>query len=102
MVAGRAYATKRRGGTAFENEFGREYRRACGMVYALEFLGRRSACLDVQQMVVQMLDVEGIRDTRQPLRTFRMAVRNFMAVKYRVINQRCCHVQSLPRSRSRK
>jgi len=46
-----------------------------------------------------MLDVEGIRDTRQSLRAFRMAFRNFVAVKYRVIDQRCCHVQSLPRNR---
>jgi pyruvate/oxaloacetate carboxyltransferase len=44
--------------------------------------------------------VQGIRDARQSLRAFRMAIGDFMTVKYRVIEQRCCHVQSLARNRS--
>ena len=99
MVTGRAYATESRCGTAFEDEFGCEHRRASGMaggrqgiraqprvrievheafagctrfehfeilrlMHAFEFRGCRGACLDVQEVVVEMLDVKGIRDTR--------------------------------------
>jgi hypothetical protein len=47
-----------------------------------------------------MLRMKCIRDARQSLRAFRMAVGNFVAVKYRVKKQRCCHVQSLAGNRS--
>jgi hypothetical protein len=50
----------------------------------------------MQQVVVKTLRVKGIGDTRQSLRAFRMAIRDFVTVKYRVIEQRCCHVESLP------
>ena len=71
-------------------------------MHALEFLLRRGACLDVHKVVVETLRVKGIRDTRQSLRAFRMAIRDFMAVKYRVIEQRCRHVQSSAGNRSRE
>ena len=69
-------------------------------VYALEFVPRSRACLDVQQVVIEIVCVKGIRDTRQSLRAFRMAIRDFVAVKYRMIEQRCRHVESLSGNRS--
>ena len=71
-----------------------------GLVNALQFLPGRCASFDLDQVVVQMLRMQGIRDARQSLRAFRMAVRYFVAVKYRVMEQRCCHVQSLAGNRS--
>jgi hypothetical protein len=65
-------------------------------VHALEFLASCSAGFYMQQVVVKTLRVKGIGDTRQSLRAFRMAIRDFVTVKYRVIEQRCCHVESLP------
>ena len=65
-------------------------------MHALEFLASCSAGFYMQQVVVKTLRVKGIGDTRQSLRAFRMAIRDFVTVKYRVIEQRCCHVESLP------
>ena len=69
-------------------------------MHALELVLRCGACLDVQQVVIKILRVQGIRDTRQSLRAFRMAIRNLMAVKYRVKKQRCRHAESLAGNRS--
>ena len=69
-------------------------------MYALEFVLRCGTCLDVQQVVIKILRVKGIRDTRQSLRAFRMAIRNLVAVKYWMIEQRCRHVESLAGNRS--
>ncbi len=69
-------------------------------MHALEFVLRRGACFDMQKVVIETLRVKGIRDTRQSLRAFRMAIRDLVAVKYRVIEQRCRHVESLAGNRS--